>query len=243
VSVRTIRHRLQTELGLPARHAAKKPFLNERMRKKRIIFCQKYITWTADDWKKVLFSDESTFLTFRTCPKMVRRPKGSDRMNPKYTLKTMKHPPSVMVWGCFSYNGVGNIHFLPKNTTMNGVRYLSMLQNKIPTAMEDLNTSIFMQDGAPCHTSKIVKNWLHEAKIELLDWPGNSPDLNPIENLWHIIKKEVEKRDTGSLPKLELAIRKVWRHDISVEHCENLVNSMPKRLRSVLDNKGEMTKY
>lgn len=88
-----------------------------------------------------------------------------------------------------------------------------------------------------------LQNWLHEAKIELLDWPGNSPDLNPIENLWHIIKVEVENRDTGSLPKLELAIRKVWRHAISVEHCENLVNLMPKCLRSVLDNKGQMTKY
>lgn len=93
---------------------------------------------------------------------MVRRPKESDQMKPKYTLKTMKHlSPSVMVWGCFSYNALGNLHFLPNNTTINGVWYLSMLQDKIPTAMEDLNTSIIMQDGEPCHTSKIVKNGLH----------------------------------------------------------------------------------
>ena len=130
VSVRTIRHRLQKELNLPARHAAKKPFLSDKMRKKRILFCKKYIHWTADDWKEVvLFSDESTFLTFRSCPKIVRRPKGSDRMNPKYTTKTMKHPPSHMVWGCFGYKGLDNIYFLP----MNGESYLRMLQNILPT--------------------------------------------------------------------------------------------------------------
>lgn len=60
VTAMTIRHRLQTKLGLPAHHAARKPFLNERVRNKRIFFCKKYVTWTADDWNNVLFSDEST---------------------------------------------------------------------------------------------------------------------------------------------------------------------------------------
>lgn len=243
VSVRTIQHRLQKDLGLPSRHAAKKPLLSAKMRKKRVDFCKQHINWTADDWKKVLFSDESSFLTFRSRPRMVRRPHGSDRMDPRYTIKTMKHPSSVMVWGCFSNFGRGSLYFLPKNTTMNGQRYLDMIKDKIPLTMALHQTTTFMHDGAPCHRAKIVSKWLNDSKIGVLDWPGNSPDLNPIENLWDIIKNKVECQDTGSIPKLTAAIKKVWCMDISQETCQNLVKSMPERLKQVIKKKGEMTKY
>lgn len=243
VSERTIRHRLQKELGMPSRHAAKKPFLDAKMRKKRVEFCKQHMNWTVDDWKTVLFSDESSFLTFRSCPRMVRRPLGSDRMDPKFTIKTMKHPPSVMVWGCFSNFGRGSLYFLPRNTTMNGQRYLAMLNEKIPLTMALHETTTFMHDGAPCHKAKIVTKWLNDNNIRVLDWPGNSPDLNPIENLWLIIKNKVECHNTGSLPKLIEAIKTVWCTEISQEICQNLIKSMPERLIKVIQNKGHMTKY
>jgi|SRR5215469_10457883 len=243
VSERTIQRRLQKDLKLPSRHAARKPLLTAVMRKKRIAFCKKYINLTAVDWAKVLFSDESSFLTFRSRAKTVRRPIGSNRFDPKYTIKTMKHPASIMVWGCFSYFGLGGLYFLPKNTTMNGERYLNMLKEKLQMSMHILRTTTFQQDGAPCHRGKIVKEWFNVNKIKLLEWPGNSPDLNPIENLWLIIKNKLKDYDTGSLPKLEKAIKTIWCTKLSRELCQNLVNSMPKRLKQVIRNKGEMTKY
>lgn len=243
VAERTIQNRLQKELGLPSRHAAKKPFINEIMRQKRVAFCKKYINWTVEDWKKVLFSDESTFLTFRSCPKKVRRPIGSNRMDPRYTQKTMKHPPSVMVWGCFSFQGRGNLYFLPKNETMNGTRYLAILEEKLPVVMTIHETVTFMHDGAPCHRAKKVSKWLADNNFDILDWPGNSPDLNPIENLWKIIKDKVEFHETGSTEKLKEAIKKVWCNEISTAVCQNLIKSMPKRLYRVIKSKGQMTKY
>ncbi|KAK3887063.1 hypothetical protein Pcinc_008835 [Petrolisthes cinctipes] len=102
VAVRTVQHWLQKDLGLPARRAAKKPLLTAVMKKKRIAFCNKYKHWTPEDWKKVMFSDESTFRLVRGVSQVVRRPKNVSRYDPKFTIKTTKHPESVMVWGAFS---------------------------------------------------------------------------------------------------------------------------------------------
>ena len=101
VSEHTILHRLQKELGMPSRHAANKPFLNDKMRKKRVEFCKQYMNWTVDDWKTVLFSDESTFLTLRSCPRMVRSLLGSDRMDPKFTIKTIETSSKCYGLGVF----------------------------------------------------------------------------------------------------------------------------------------------
>ena len=66
---------------------------------------------------------------------------------------------------------------------MNGQKYVDLLKDKLELHMNVHNCNIFMQDGAPCHGSKIVSEFLKEKKIKVLYWPGNSPDLNPIENL------------------------------------------------------------
>jgi transposase len=68
----------------------------------------------------------------------------------------------------------------------------------------------FLQDGAPCHASKHVKNFLEDKPVEVIDWPGNSPDLNPIENCWNYMKEKLKSKDTGSLPKLINEIKLLW---------------------------------
>jgi transposase len=89
---------------------------------------------------------------------------------------------------------------------------------------------------------KKTKKWLADKNIPLLDWPGNSPDLNPIENLWHVMKNEVARKDTSSIQKLKDAILQVWTN-FSTSYLENLASSMPKRLQDVLQSKGEPSKY
>ena len=71
VAVRTIQHRLQKDLGLPSRKAAKKPLLTKQMKKQRIAFAKTYIHWTPAQWKRVMFSDESNFQVFRVGSPMV----------------------------------------------------------------------------------------------------------------------------------------------------------------------------
>ena len=114
MSTRTIRRRLYSEMNLPTRKALKKPLLTPRMAKQRLEFCFRYRHWKSDDWEKVMFSDESKFLQFSSYKPFVRRPPGSSATDPRYIEPTVKHPPSVMVWGSVSSKGCGGLYFLPK---------------------------------------------------------------------------------------------------------------------------------
>jgi len=97
---------------------------------------------------------------------------------------------------------------------------------------------IFQQDGAPCHTAKVCKDWFRENRVKLLEWPGNSPDLNPIENLWARLKKLVSQRRPSNKQELIEAIIHCWNHVITLEELQQLVNSTPRRCKAVIEAKG-----
>ena len=83
-----------------------------------------------------------------------------------------------------------------------------------------------MQDGAPYHCSKTVTDFFKTNKITLLEWPGNSPDLNPIKNLWAVLKNKVADKHPSNISALSKAIKLVWIHEIPDESCKNLIKSM-----------------
>ena len=243
VSTRTIRRRLNKEFNLVSYSPAVKPLLSDKNVKDRLIFADKYKDWTADQWRSVMFSDESTIKQFSNYTSHVRRPPGQ-RYNPKYTVSSVKHSPSVMIWGCISAKQRGGLWFMPPNTTINSPVYLSILKEKLVTFMGINNCTYFQQDGAPCHTSRLVKRWLADNNINLLGpWPGSSPDLNPIENCWAILKKKVSKLKPTSLEDLKTKIINVWCQEITPDYCEKLVASMPDRINAVIKAKGHATKY
>ena len=131
VTTRTIRNRMHKDFKLPARKPLKKPMITPRMAQQRLEFCCHYKDWTKEDWQKVMSSDESTFLQFASYKPFVRRPHGSSPADSRYLQPTVKHPPSVMVWGCFSSQGRGGPYFLPKGQTMNASRYISVLDDHL----------------------------------------------------------------------------------------------------------------
>ena len=212
------------------------------MKRKRLEFARNHLHWIFDDWGKVLFSDKFTFQQFVVRHNHVRRPVGT-RFDQKYTTAPMKHPPSQMIWGAMSKNETAGLYFLATGTTINGLKYVKLLKNKLLLHMTDHNTTAFIHNGAPCHRSKLVKKNLEENPETTLNWSGNSPDLNPIENLWAKIKDLVAEKQSSGGKALFETIKEAWVKEISADYCDSLIASMPHRLQAITKVKGGHTKY
>ena len=238
----TTRRRLK-DANLLGRRPSKKPFVSTKNRKARLGFAKKHITWTKEQWAKVLWSDESKYLLFgNDGTKYVRRPDG-ERFNPKYLLPTVKHGGgNVMVWGCFSRDGVGPIHLI--EGIMNGEMYKNIIANiMLPHAKKVMPRGwIFQQDNDPKHTSCVAKKYFASKKIRILDWPSQSPDLNPIEHLWEVLERQMKGRKPSNKDALFAKIKEEW-SKIPLDVLVNLVDSMPRRCAAVTQSKGYPTKY
>jgi hypothetical protein len=131
---------------------------------------------------------------------------------------------------------------------MDADQYVDILNNHLLPSLEESGVGddecIFQQDNDPKHTSKKAKNWMEENNITLLDWPPQSPDLNPIEHLWQHTKSQLCKYETLATGVWEIwdRVAEVW-NDIEPEVCQRLIESMPRRLEAVIKAKGGHTKY
>jgi hypothetical protein len=96
----------------------------------------------------------------------------------------------------------------------------------------------FQQDGASCHTSKSTKRWLGDHGLCPMKWPSSSPDLSPIETLWHEMKKKLRANPARNLTDLKIKFAEIW-SSIKPEFCAHLVSSMRKRIACVIKRKGD----
>lgn len=228
---------------------AKKPRLTDEHKRKRLAWAKARLDWSFDKWSSVMWSDESRFtVTGNDAGARVIRKQG-ERYKESNILQTDKFGKgSVMVWSCFWAGGLGPLVILEEN--VNQDVYVNLLsKNFIPyfkKLEEDQNRKfIFQEDNAPCHTGS-YSTW-YRARWEIYPfdfWPAQSPDLNPIENVWAKLGQLISKRKSSIKNKADLKVALVeeW-EKIQVSYLTILVESMPSRLKAVIEAKGGNTKY
>jgi transposase len=220
-----------------------KPKISNANKGLRMAFVNGHINWSNRRWRKVLFSDESSVELWKLYQRRVWRKRG-EAMKPgcflpsaqKFGKKYMK------VWSCFSYNGVGTIVFV--DGRLNRYKYRDILSNNLVREGRRLigNDFVFMEDNDTVHKSGIVATWQKRNKINVLKWPAQSSDMNPLENLWFILKKRLALRRYSNEQEFKEIVQQEW-NSIDVSICRSLIDSMPRRLRAVRDSNGDVTKY
>ena len=98
------------------------------------------------------------------------------------------------------------------------------------------------QENAPCHKSAYTMTLFRENCIELLDWPAQFPDLNPIEDLWDLLKAKIRRHSINNKGELKRCLRLEWTA-ITPKEYRNLTNSEPKRISAEIRSKGGPTNY
>ena len=108
------------------------------------------------------------------------------------------------------------------------------------TAINQL--TVFMQDNAPYHTAKFVKIFLSEKDVTFMEWPVQSPGMNPIENVWKLLNERAKEKNPRNDEKLLTNLKGEW-EKISVDKCKTLIRSCNKRCRAVIESKDLHIKY
>lgn len=166
------------------------------------------------------------------------------RTDSRYFSKRNFGGGSVMIWAAFSAFGKSTLAFV--NGRIDSIAYQKILSEHLLPYMRRFRARklTFMQDNAPIHASASTRQWLADHNIALLSWPARSPDINPIENLWGLLVRDVyaDCRQFNSTQELKTAIQEAWDR-VSDEKLKKLANSLPKRVNLLIKNHGKTIKY
>lgn len=241
--------RMLHEEGLKALHTIPKPLLTEEHERQRLEFAQAHANWTVDNWKQVIFSDETIITAYAVNPHKIVWTKHVEGLNPRLVVPAVQGGGSrIMVWGCISKYGFHDLTLLEGG--VDAKAYITTLTDHLLPVFRGYlqgQEFVFQQDNATIHTAHTTRHFLSSNSIRVLDWPPRSPDLNIIEHVWHYLKTEVYKLQHATCKddlwsKTESVMPTMWSEDMTAK-IMRLYESMPNRIQAVISANGGNTKY
>jgi hypothetical protein len=235
------------EAGLGSVEKKPKPKLTKKNIQERKEFAKRYGEWTLDDWRRVLWSDETKICRFNEGGRQWAWKRDTDPLLARHVKQTVKFGGGgLIIWGCMTWQGVGEMCKL--DAGMDQELYLAILKGELVDTIKKYHLTparlYFQHDNASVHTAKAVTEYLDSRPFEVIVWPAQSPDLNPIEHLWAHIKTQLNCYDTppAGISELWERVQDEWLK-ISAATCRKLIESMPDRVEAVRKAKGMWTRY
>jgi hypothetical protein len=230
-SFRTARRRVRGS-ELKNHVGARKLNLTPTHRKARMAFCLEHLARDDAFWAQVIFSDEKVF---QSCPNgrlKVYRPRNS-RYDKPYVQTTER---SNRFWAWISVDSPGVM--LHVEDRLNSDVYVRILEDVMLSSVLRIFPNfnfIFQQDNCSVHTAHRVADWFGNNNINVLDWPSRSPDLNPLENMWGLLVRNLQQRRQVFRNRTDLltAITIAWQSLPRYYH-RDLCLSMSRRVRRVI---------
>ncbi|GFY08104.1 transposable element Tcb2 transposase [Trichonephila clavipes] len=220
--------------------------LTRQHRTARLQWCREHHNWTEQDWACVLFSDESRFSLSSDCRRQLIWRESGTAYRPENIQEKDRYPTcSIMVWAGIMINGRTRLHAVA-NGTMTGQRYIDeVLLPRVRLFRGAVGDKfVFTDDNATCHRTLAVQDCLESEGIQHLVWPARSPDLNPIENMWDALGRQVAGRNYPPTNKNTLirALTEEW-DKLPQQLLDNVVQSMVRRVECCITLHGGHIPY
>jgi transposase len=210
-------------------------------------FAKKYKLWGLNEWQRVIWSDETKICMFGSEGRKFYWARRGDPLQDHHIHPTVKFGGgAIFLWGCMTWNGIG--YMAKIDSGLDGKLYREILAGELVDTLrwyrQEKQNVVFQQDNDPKHTAKETKKWLDNSGLNILNWPSQSPDLNPIEHLWVELKKRVKNRSTQpkNMDELWDAVQDEW-EKIPPDFCQKLISTMPQRVADVIKVSGGHTRW